>query len=515
MGSTSTSQMMENHEQNHKDPVVLPIKYTPQYKHSSLPHVLTDYGFKDTEAERLAKAKQEEKRRRKALKQQQTNNFYDADEERIQEKERERDEQCLKLVNDMYRLRDYYYKEYNSLLADKVKKQRENIKAKDEEREKKIFDEEEMKRKASHTVKKKERHTLDTLPPKLKVPKTNLYLIVGLEEKLRKEGKLKTTTDFTQFRSELQNPEVFNSTFKIHKHKDFSSYSGSVSDHESSPSHGESNDSLNSLEQRPLGLKQERSLERISESQESSRPSTTHNKWAVTQLNQSKRKSSLSQGDKIRLDVEKLFPKLEMPKLHCFTLDLTKRPPDPEEVQEDIELKAKERMRKKMARTVNKMYQLAMSNAAVAARIIDQHEDMDMVLNGPDLSDVIADHHWFQAYGLREGALQEETNYPQNSFGGPKSLSGLPSVDGPPSVSGPPSLDTRPDPLPDIPSRGSSSTSRKSQAIEICQENQSVTEETTKPPQPLTMSEIQDQCAIVEAKALSTLWNNYLRAGKQ
>lgn len=49
--------MMESDEQNDRDPVFMPIKYTPQYKHSSLPYVLTDYGFKDTEAERLAKVR--------------------------------------------------------------------------------------------------------------------------------------------------------------------------------------------------------------------------------------------------------------------------------------------------------------------------------------------------------------------------------------------------------------------------------------------------------------------------
>uniref|UniRef100_A0A2C9KGR7 Uncharacterized protein n=1 Tax=Biomphalaria glabrata TaxID=6526 RepID=A0A2C9KGR7_BIOGL len=106
------------------------------HRQPTLPHVLTEYGFQDLEAERLQKAKEKEKERRKAVKKHDESNFDDYERERTLEKEKERDEQCLQLVKDIYKLRDYYYKEYNALLAAKVQKQREQIKANDAARSK-------------------------------------------------------------------------------------------------------------------------------------------------------------------------------------------------------------------------------------------------------------------------------------------------------------------------------------------------------------------------------------------
>ncbi|CAL1542651.1 unnamed protein product [Lymnaea stagnalis] len=475
----------------------------------SLPHLLTEYGFQDKEAERLKKAKEDEKRRRRAAKMQKPDSFDEFEEERIMAKEKERDEQCLQFVKDVYRLRDYYYKEYNSLLSEKVEGQRKKLKEIDDHFKKEREIKEEIERKESHKVKPRlKRHTLDKTPQAIHVPKTDLYMIIGLENKLRREGKLKTVMDYNKFRAEIERPEVFYSNFKVRKNMDFNQYPSSLQDHQSSYSQGESNDSLHSLEQKPgqKGAHEEWSLGRISESQESSRPETQPENWAVTQLYHSshKRRNSLLHSSKARADeLDKKFPKLEMPQLHCFTMDLTKKPPDPEEVQIDEDLKMKERERRRMARTINKMYQLAMSNSAVTARIMGQHDedDMNMLINGPDLCDVIADHHWMQAYGLHDNSarnISQEMEEPHQGL----SLT-----------------ESKLQPLPGISSRQTTASSIKSRSVSASRNGSPAVESPTEPDEdkpmlPLTMNEIKEKCNIVEAKTLSTLWTNYLRAGK-
>ncbi|KAK6985320.1 hypothetical protein BgiMline_014884 [Biomphalaria glabrata] len=457
------------------------------HRQPTLPHVLTEYGFQDLEAERLQKAKEKEKERRKAVKKHDESNFDDYERERTLEKEKERDEQCLQLVKDIYKLRDYYYKEYNALLAAKVEKQREQIKANDAARSKLREEQEEKERQETHKVKKRlRRHTLDQKLPTFYVPKTDLYYIVGLEEKLRREGKLKTVMDYNKFRKEISEPETFYKHFKVQKHLDQTKYTSSLNEHQSSYSCGESSDSLYSLE--PKVKHDDRPLGRISESQESTRSDN----WAVTQMyhSQSKQTKSGSGVSSKADDIEKKFPKLDMPKLHCFTMDLNRKLPDPEEVRVDKDLKAKELHRKRMARTVTKMYQLAMSNAAVSARIMDQHEDLKMFLEGPSLSDVIADRHWLVAYGMND--LKEET--PESSCPSPAPTQ------------------SRLQPI----QEAESSRDTSVQDVEECpgsQEMSTVPDE-KKSLVPLTMEEIRTNCTIKESKALSTLWHNYVQTGK-
>ncbi|RUS72875.1 hypothetical protein EGW08_019362 [Elysia chlorotica] len=490
------------------------VKSTVNYNQPSLPSLLTNYGFEDGIYEEKKKDKGEEKKKQKELqkRKKKTNSFDDNEDEKALMRAQEKEEHYLKLVRDLYRLRDYYYNEYSNLLGEKVEKQRREIRERDSLRRTQLEKEEEEKRKASHTVKKRlERHTLDTTPATVSVPKTDLYHIIGLEDKLRREGKLKTPSDYSKFREDMEEPTTFYKTFKVKKGTDLHSYpSSSTADHASNYSQAESQENFFSMV--PKCVVEEpghRSLSRISESREPSRAGHRPEHWAITQqypaLYKQKRRSVQHRKKSLvdnQSDLDKRFPKLEMPKLHCFTMDLAKKPPDPEEVRQETELRAREKQRKKAIRTYTKMYQLAMSNAAVSNRILDQHEDMDMIINGPDLCDVIADHHWMTAYGLHEVEPQEEEIYQQ--VASPESDHNRGSVSEAQSRQSSASSAGR-----SSKSQGGSrqaSASTKKMLPEI--EAKSV------PPLPLTMTEITEECSIVEAKTLSTLWNNYLRAGK-
>lgn len=495
----------------------LSLKSTINYNQPSLPSLLTNYGFGNEDEENKKTDKDQNKEKQKELKKRKKkpSSFDDYEDEKALMRAQEKEEHYLKLVRDLYRLRDYYYNEYSNLLGEKVENQRREIRKRDTIRKIQLEKEEEEKRKASHTVKKRlERHTLDTTPATTNVPKTDLYHIVGLEDKLRKEGKLKTPSDYSKFREEMEHPHTFYKTFKVKKATDLLSYPSSVADHTSNYSQVDSQEHIFSMA--PISIVEEpglRSLSRISESREPSRAGHRPEHWAITQqypaLYRQKRRSIQVARKSVvdaQSDLDKRFPKLEMPKLHCFTMDLAKKPPDPEEVRQQAELRAKEKNRKKAIRTCTKMYQLAMSNAAVSNRILDQHEDMDMIINGPDLCDVIADHHWMTAYGLCEVEPQEEEHtgeviaFEENQGvlsemveSGLEVQSRRPSAD---SVKRSPKSENG--------SRPASATSKKA-----------LPEIEPKPtPMPLTMTEITDKCNIMEAKTLSTLWNNYMRAGK-
>ncbi|KAK3778922.1 hypothetical protein RRG08_013181 [Elysia crispata] len=500
-------------------PVV--IKSTVNYNQPSLPSLLTSYGFGDEADEEKRKDKEERKRKQKELKKhkKKTSSFDDNEDEKALMRAQEKEDHYLKLVKDLYRLRDYYYNEYSNLLGEKVEKQRREIRERDSLRRTQQEKEEEEKRKASHSVKKRlERHTLDTTPSTVSVPKTDLYHIVGLEDKLRREGKLKTPSDYSKFREDMREPVTFYKTFKVKKATDLHSYPSSSAEHASNYSHAESQENIFSMI--PTCVVEEpgqRSLSRISESREPSRAGLRPDHWAITQqypaVYRQKRRSVQARKKSLvdtQSDLDKRFPKLEMPKLHCFTMDLAKKPPDPEEVRQEAELRAREKQRKKAIRTYTKMYQLAMSNAAVSNRILDQHEDMDMIINGPDLCDVIADHHWMTAYGLREDEPQEEEIYP-----GDVPSAGVQQVDSPES-------DHNSRSVSEVQSRQHSAASaHRSPKFQSGSRQTSATSKKALPeieaksaPLPLTMTEITEKCSIMEAKTLSTLWNNYLRSGK-
>ncbi|XP_005089420.2 uncharacterized protein LOC101858371 [Aplysia californica] len=492
---------------------------TSIYTRPSLPSLLTEYGFEDKSSEdvRENKVKEKEKKRVPTVKKypRKTESFDNSEVDAEAEKQKERDEYYVQMVRDLYKLRDYYYNEYSGMLSEKVAAQRRQIRERDLIRQKLTEKKEEEERRASHHVKKRlERHTLDTTPATVSVPKTDLYHIVGLEQKLRQQGKLKTVSDYNKFREEMQDPRTFNAQF--HGGKFSESHKSPGSSVYTSTSQRDPGEIFSLAPDPGLAARLEanhaRSLSRISENQEASRPGTRTETWAITQqypsMFKSRRSIGAGHGARVKpdpqADLDKRFPKLEMPKLHCFTMNLAPKPPDPEEVRQQTELRAREKQRKRMLRTVTKMYQLAMSNAATSNRIMDEHENVDLMLNGPDLCDVIADHHWMEAYGLREipqeysGEFVEEQEVEESPWQQPALPEGQ----------------TEPDIAALEESKGSRRSSKRGSAHS--QRSLPPVEEATKSqPLALTMTEIEDTCNIKEAKTLSTLWQNYLGAGKK
>jgi len=491
------------------------IRPQTPYDKSCMPSLLTDYGLEEKLPPKIVK---KVKIRRESKNQdKKKNSFDDADNEAELEKNREKDEYYERMVSDLYKLRDYYYNEYSSLLQDKVGKQRRQMKERDlillKQKEKKVEEE----RKANHTVKKRlVRHTLDTTPVTVAVPKTDIYHIVGLEQKLKKQGKLKTMSDFTKFREEMEDPEAFKAQFNTPKNTAPPENVKSPRTSLLSSSQGQGSD-LFSMDPEPVvepTAGHPRALSRISEKYEASRPATREN-WAVTQQHQhnNRRRSSgavqplVQKKSDPTADLEKRFPKLEMPQLRCFTMNLDSKPPDAEVVLQQADLRAREKQRKKALRTVTKMYQLAMANSATSHRIMDQQgDDLDLMLNGPDLCDTIADHHWMAAYGMRSGTedLSGEVMEEQQEMEQEVELWSQQPVmsDGQAEVTDPMML------MDDAQSRASSKRSRGSAKSQI-----SLPPLETRPPLPLTLNEIQGGCNIKEAKGLSTLWTNYLRSG--
>ncbi|ESO99150.1 hypothetical protein LOTGIDRAFT_238839 [Lottia gigantea] len=141
-------------------------------------------------------------------------------------------------------------------------------------------------------------------------------------------------------------------------------------------------------------------------------------------------------------------------------------------------------------------------------RILAQHEDLTMFLQGPELSDLISDYYY---------------NRPES-----RQL----ALPGPPTPRGTTAstVSTKQYPiLPDIPSRRHSDTSQPAEPsaeqeedTQLVRANSDVTSdgkvrmimEKPSTPLPLTMNEVMQHYKIIEAKGLSSNWNNYMHVGK-
>ncbi|XP_050394840.1 uncharacterized protein LOC126812476 [Patella vulgata] len=483
MERASVEEIKQSH---HMKPELTNMKSLYQHRSQPcLPHVLSDYGMETSRQKKKKlsdKARREKRRKRRQ-------EFVDSDDERDKEREKFKEEKYLSVVDDLHKLRNYYYREYRDLLTNKIERQRQEIKERSEVMLSRSHLKEEDEKAASHKVKRRlPKHVMVHNDQYLKnIPKTDMSKIVNLQTKLQKQGKLKTQSDIDQFWTSIQNPDVFALYFN--------SGNGST------------------ISPDPCQLSEfvaPRPLSQINESAESSRPTTRGDNWAVTQQYKhqhkspglSRQKTNTSVGKQAAMNLEKKCPMVEMPPLHCFTMDLSAKPPDPEVTSKRVQLKAVEKQRKKFMGKLHKMHQLAMANHALAARILDKHEDLTMFLQGPDLSDLISDYYYNKS---------------------PRRIPSPPLSSDQWAVEMSHQLPV----LPDIPSRGSSETSQLSTSP-IEEEDESpkafcdtpmenkmkMIMEKPSAPLPLTMTEVMAQCRVVEPKVLSTNWNNYLRAGK-
>lgn len=218
-------------------------------------------------------------------------------------------------------------------------------------------------------------------------------------------------------------------------------------------------------------------------------------------------------------DLEKRFPKTQMPPMKSFTIDLGEKPPDPEELQREIDLKVRIKQRKKFLRKLNRMYQLSMAHNAATSRILEKHGEINKILEGNSLRDVVAtlpapEDVYITEEDIRVpdpgeifGPLVESVPVSRastrtNLISQKGSRENLASQKG--------SRET-------LLSRGSSKAGskvvrRQTFSVGDIQEDKVLT--LPPAPLPLTMDEIRTKAKIVEAKCLSSNWINYMRAGK-
>ncbi|XP_070190104.1 DNA ligase 1-like isoform X2 [Littorina saxatilis] len=482
----------------------------------TLPYLLTEYGMEDKDAPVLKqKSKEKEKRKKKK-------SFGD-DSLRDKEKDRLQEERHLQIVEDMQKLRDFYYDEYSTLLQNKVDEQRHRIRHYDQALKNKIAQEEEKSRQETHQVKQRlDRHEFVSDDSFLHdIPKTDVYHIVQLQDKLIKDGTLKTQSDLANFWERIQQPDIFYMYFKVPKSDDFARIEADYNDNASSKAASTLHSSQSNLSPAVLPKKEgARALSRITESRESSRPGTRLGQhWAITQQypaqNRDRRRSSFTgllkpmpvqAKPSFLQELEKRFPKLEMPKLHCFTMSLGPKPPHPDEVRHECRQRELEKNRKKYTYKLNKMHQLAMANTAAASRILEMHEDMDFIINGSPLEDLISDHHFYS--GLPPADHQADVaRGPSNSSpieeGATRPLPSLLEQDEGGMTPG--MLSTMQKNL----RSGSSRMSKRSK------------KSSPKPPGPgkrlqtpiipLSYHEVKNNDRLVSPKCISTLWTNYMK----
>ncbi|XP_025097755.1 uncharacterized protein LOC112566043 isoform X2 [Pomacea canaliculata] len=519
-------------EQNSSVTGLSPIKSLHKARiQPTLPNLLTKYGLEVKDAVQTMSAKKKEKKKKVAT-------FEDED-EKEKEKNRQKEEKHLEIFHDMTRLRDYYYNEYMMLLQNKVQKQRQEI----EQRSQDMNEKENRKKNRGPIAKRPERHNLSSNTSYLEnIPKTDFYFIVQLQDKLVREGKLRTPTDLDAFWQKIQQPEVFYAHFKSQKCSD---WRGEMSVHFNTM-----HDVLGNVPStEELGPK---TLSRITESRETLPASAgAAQSWAITQqfpaVNKGQNKSLLQGSKATQLpkssfltDLEKRFPKLEMPKLHCFTMDLGPKLPNPDEVTHQRHLRYLQNRRLAHMHNINKMHQIAMSYSAATTRILSKQDDLDFLWDGHQLTDLIPDHL------LHSNSSGQEVYLPD--------ISQTESLDFSPNCSLPVSYHTvnqhqhisqdndsiHPNivQLQDggtmqtdlvihgevsrVNSRVSSRSKLKSGKAQqskdtVDGDNIAVLPISDKPhtthssPIPLSLGEVIDKSRIIEAKCLSTLWTNYMK----
>ncbi|XP_061176278.1 uncharacterized protein LOC133185205 isoform X2 [Saccostrea echinata] len=365
--------------------------------------------------------------------------------------------------------------------------------------------------KANKAHKKKERHVLTTNNEHLKyITKTETAKIVEIQDRLIKEGKLKTQADIDKFREDAKDPVLLNSyTSKFSVKQDVSSTSVTNLKPEKSLPHA-------SLAELPP-----RSLSYISE--RSSRPDTRQD-WAVTQQFKHKHEQGKSLtphqiARQAAQDLEKRFPKTQMPPMKSFTIDLGEKPPDPEELQREIDLKVRIKQRKKFLRKLNRMYQLSMAHNAATNRILEKHGEINQILEGNSLRDVVAtlpapEDVYITEEDIRVpdpveifGPLVESVPVSRAS-----TRTNLVSQRGSRE-----NLASQKGSRENLYSRGSSKASskivrRQTFSVGDVKEDKALT--LPPAPLPLTMDEIRSKAKVIEAKCLSTNWVNYMRSGK-
>ncbi|XP_033740837.1 uncharacterized protein LOC117327776 isoform X2 [Pecten maximus] len=457
------------------------------HSQSNLPNVLNEYGMEEKENKYKESRKTHKERQSKKT-------AKEPEETDSKEKRRKkREERYLQLMEERQSMPEgsQYFSKKVSHMMTRLNTPREGNTHHGEP-------DDSQKQEKPILKKKMEKHVLTTNSDYLKdMPKSDIAKIVELQDKLMKEGKLKTHYDIDKFREDIKKPEVFNSYFKNAKTSDTGSVVGST------------------ISLPKVQPPNPRALGHIAEA---SRP-PTREEWAVThqfapKYEETKAMTSKKQGIS---DQEKRFPKPQMPPLKCFAMDLGEKPADPEEIQRQAELKVRIKQRKKFLRKLHRMHQMAMAHSAAASRIMENHGEIGGILDGNSLRDVASMYSGIQNFisvlpapedqyisqqdvevaEIGGQLMQDDHSRGSSSNGSFRSRATLHSRGS-------------------LASRGSQQ-SRGSKSVRtpgLRRRLQSRESNRTKaPPLPLTMDEIRGKTKVIEAKCLSSNWMNYMKSG--
>ncbi|XP_052087393.1 uncharacterized protein LOC127724468 isoform X2 [Mytilus californianus] len=474
------------------------------HKESNLPSVLTDYGMEDD------KTKEKGRRKKKKIKSEKENDDMDGNTDKRKKKREEivyrsSSERYQQIMENQEDGGNFYSKKVSGL-ALRVKTQSDSRSQTPRTPRTPRQEEEETKKAQKNSVKKKlKRHELSTNTDFLKtVPKTEMAKIIELQDKLMKEGKLKTQAEVDRFWLDIKKPDVYSSYFKPALQTQASGSGSATSS--LNRSNLETHSTVAALQDYPG-----RSLSQISE--RSSVPGLYKDTqdWAITQqFKHQHSHTKVASPQKSRSsDLEKKFPKTQMPQLHCFTMDLGEKPPDPEQLAREAELKVKIKQRKRFLRKLHRMHQMAMANNAATNRILDKHGELSSFLEGNTLRDVKSLYCGMQTNLLSILPAPEDQYISEEDLRMPDSV--YPAIP-PPRMSvsqgssKPRSLVSR-ESRTSLASRGSfrKESSRRKLGKEL---------PPPPPPIPLTLDEIRQKTRTIEPKCLSTNWINYMRNGR-
>ncbi|XP_056013911.1 uncharacterized protein LOC125675943 isoform X11 [Ostrea edulis] len=472
------------------------------HSRSNFPLVLDEYGEERDPRDKENKKKKITKKVTKS----------ETHDDEVQEKRRKKQEERYVQVMDDLNNRpvgDRFYSKKMGAIATSVDKfQDRNVNSPTKSPRIEIMEVANANKKAQ---KKKEKYVLTTNNEHLKnITKTETAKIIEIQDRLIKEGKLKTQADIDKFRESAKDPVVLNSYISKPSSKQ------ELSSTTISSSKPEKSQHYTSLAELPP-----RSLSYISE--RSSRPDTRQD-WAITQQfkhkhEQSKNMTPHQIARQAAQDLEKRFPKTQMPPMKSFTIDLGEKPPDPEELQREIDLKVRIKQRKKFLRKLNRMYQLSMAHNAATNRILEKHGEINHILEGNSLRDVVStlpapEDVYITEEDIRVpdpgeifGPLVESVPVSRSS-----TRTNLVSQRGSRE-----NLASQKGSRENLVSRGSSKASSKitrRQTFSVGDIKEDKVLILPPAPMPLTMDEIRSKAKIVEAKCLSTNWINYMRAGK-
>nr|XP_019930679.1 uncharacterized protein LOC105347745 isoform X11 [Crassostrea gigas] len=505
------------------------------HSRSNFPLVLDEYGEEKDPRDKENKKKKSSKKATKS----------ETHDDEVQEKRRKKQEERYMQVMDDLNNRpvgDRFYSKKVATIATSVDKfQDRNYNSPPKSPRVEIMEVAKAnKKKKKKAHKKKEKYVLTTNNEHMKnITKTETAKIIEIQDRLIREGKLKSQGDIDKFREDAKDPVVLNSYLSKSSTKQDLSFTNM---NEVKPERSNPYMSMSELPPRSLSYISERS----------SRPETRHD-WAITQQFKHKHEQNKTMtphqiAKQAAHDLEKRFPKqqaelppimtewqTQMPPMKSFTIDLGEKPPDPEELQREIDLKVRIKQRKKFLRKLNRMYQLSMAHNAATSRILEKHGEINKILEGNSLRDVVDEEYACLMSGsflpmvatlpapedvyiteedirvpdpgeifgpLVESVPVSRASTRTNLISQKGSRENLASQKG--------SRET-------LLSRGSSKAGskvvrRQTFSVGDIQEDKVLT--LPPAPLPLTMDEIRTKAKIVEAKCLSSNWINYMRAGK-